>query len=111
MRPLVPQVVAECGQKGVKAAIVGASGFSESGEIGNERQARLAKTASEYKMRICGPNCHGVYNVVKAIPLGYNFSFGLELLPGSVAIVSQSGALLGSLGARTVRPALASVIW
>src|SRR5688500_14441523 len=33
---LVPQMVAECGQKGVKAAIVGASGFSESGEIGNE---------------------------------------------------------------------------
>ena len=103
---LVPQVVAECGQKGVKAAIVGASGFSESGEIGNERQAHLAKTASEYKMRICGPNCHGVYNVVKAIPLGYNFSFGLQLLPGSVAIVSQSGALLGSLAARTLRTGL-----
>jgi acyl-CoA synthetase (NDP forming) len=104
---LVPQVIAECGQKGVKAAIVGASGFSESGEAGIERQARLAKAASEYRMRICGPNCHGVYNVVKAIPLGYNLSFGLQLLPGSVAIVSQSGALLGSLGARTLRAGLA----
>lgn len=103
---LVPQVIAECGQKGVKAAIVGASGFSESGEIGNQRQVDLAKTASEYKMRICGPNCHGVYNVIEAIPLGYNFSFGLRLLPGSVAIVSQSGALLGSLAARTLRTGL-----
>lgn len=103
---LVPQVIAECGQKGVKAAIVGASGFSESGEIGNQRQVHLAKTASEYKIRICGPNCHGVYNVVKAIPLGYNFSFALQLRPGSVAIVSQSGALLGSLAARTLRTGL-----
>ncbi|MGH8545905.1 MAG: acetate--CoA ligase family protein [Gammaproteobacteria bacterium] len=103
---LVPQVIAECGQKGVKAAIVGASGFSESGEAGIERQAQLAKAASEYRMRICGPNCHGVYNVVDAIPLGYNISFGLQLLPGSVAIVSQSGALLGSLAARTLRTGL-----
>jgi acetyltransferase len=103
---VVPQVIAECGQKGVKTAIVGAAGFSESGEAGVDRQTRLAKAATEYGMRICGPNCHGVYNVVKAIPLGYNISFGLQLLSGSVAIVSQSGALLGSLGARTLRAGL-----
>ena len=103
---LVPQMVAECGQKGVKAVIVGASGFSESGETGKERQSALAKAGRDHGMRICGPNCHGVYNVLKAIPLGYNFSFNLNLVPGSVAMVSQSGALLGSLAARTLRTGL-----
>jgi acyl-CoA synthetase (NDP forming) len=33
-----PQVLEECGQKGVKAAIIGSAGFSESGSEGATRQ-------------------------------------------------------------------------
>ncbi|MGH7847521.1 MAG: acetate--CoA ligase family protein [Candidatus Binatia bacterium] len=100
---LVPEVAQECAHRGVKSLIVGAGGFSEAGAEGESRQATLAGLVREHGMRICGPNCHGVYNVGQGIPLGYNFSFGLRLLPGPVAIASQSGALLGALAARAQR--------
>jgi acyl-CoA synthetase (NDP forming) len=97
---LAPNVVNECGEKGVKAAIVGSGGFSELGEVGQKRQDDLVKIAKRYNIRLCGPNCHGVFNVTRNIPLGYNFSYALPLSPGPLAIASQSGALLGSLAAR-----------
>ncbi|MBI2985150.1 MAG: acetate--CoA ligase family protein [Deltaproteobacteria bacterium] len=100
---LVPQVIEECARKGVKAAVVGAGGFSEAGAEGKACQEALASLVQRHGIRICGPNCHGVYNVTRGIPLGYNFSFGLRLLPGPVAIASQSGALLGALAARALR--------
>jgi acyl-CoA synthetase (NDP forming) len=99
---LVAEAVEECGVKGVKALVVGAGGFSESGAEGSARQSKLAAAVKQHGIRICGPNCHGVYNITKRIPLGYNFSFGLRLLPGPVAIASQSGALLGALAARAL---------
>ena len=100
---LVPEVAQECAHRGVKVLIVGAGGFSEAGAEGESRQASLAGLVREHGIRICGPNCHGVYNVLQGIPLGYNFSFGLRLLAGPVAIASQSGALLGALAARAQR--------
>ena len=100
---LSPQVLEECGRKGVKAAVVGSAGFSESGPEGQERQAQLNAIAKQYDIRVCGPNCHGAFNVIKGIPVGYDHSFSLPLKPGPVAIASHSGALLGVLGHRAVQ--------
>ena len=100
---LSPQVLEECGRKGVKAAVVGSAGFSESGPEGQERQAQLSAIAKQYDIRVCGPNCHGTFNVIKGIPVGYDHSFSLPLKPGPVAIASHSGALLGVLGHRAVQ--------
>jgi len=97
---LVLDVIEDCGKKGVKVAIVGAGGFSELGQAGQERQEALAEATRRYGIRVCGPNCHGIFNVMKNLPLGYNFSYGLPLLSGPIAIASQSGALLGSLTTR-----------
>jgi acetyltransferase len=38
---LSPEVLEECGRKGVKTAIIGSAGFSESGAEGRKRQGRL----------------------------------------------------------------------
>ena len=100
---LSPQVLEECGRKGVKAAVVGSAGFSESGPEGQDRQAQLNTIAKQYDIRVCGPNCHGTFNVIKGIPVGYDHSFSLPLKPGPVAIASHSGALLGVLGHRAVQ--------
>ena len=99
---LSPDVLEECGRKGVKTAIIGSAGFSESGPEGRERQDRLGEIAKQYDIRVCGPNCHGTFNVLKGIPCGYDHSFALPLKPGPVAIASHSGALLGVLGHRAV---------
>lgn len=100
---LSPQVLEECGRKGVKAAVIGSAGFAESGAEGQERQAQLNAIAKQYDIRVCGPNCHGTFNVIKGIPVGYDHSFSLPLKPGPVAIASHSGALLGVLGHRAVQ--------
>lgn len=100
---LSPQVLEECGIRGVKTAIIGSAGFSESGPEGQERQAQLSNIAKQYNIRVCGPNCHGTFNVIKGIPCGYDHSFALPLKVGPVAIASHSGALLGVLGHRAVQ--------
>ena len=100
---LSPQVLEECGKKRVKTAIIGSAGFSESGPEGAERQAQLSDIAKQYDVRVCGPNCHGTFNVLKGIPCGYDHAFALPLTPGPVAIASHSGALLGVLGHRAVK--------
>jgi acyl-CoA synthetase (NDP forming) len=100
---LSPQVLEECGRKGVKAAVIGSAGFAESGAEGQERQAQLNVIAKQYDIRVCGPNCHGTFNVIKGIPVGYDHSFSLPLKAGPVAIASHSGALLGVLGHRAVQ--------
>ena len=100
---LSPQVLEECAKKGARTAIIGSAGFSESGPEGKARQAELSSIAKKYGIRVCGPNCHGTFNVLKGIPCGYDHSFALPLTPGPVAIASHSGALLGVLGHRAVQ--------
>lgn len=100
---VVPSVLEECGHKGVKAAIIGANGFSEAGREGEKLQNATAAIASRYGIRVCGPNCNGLYNILMRIPVGYNYVHGIDLLQGCVAIASQSGALLGSIAHRAHR--------
>lgn len=100
---LTAQILEECGKKGVKTAIIGSAGFSEAGAEGEERQAQASAIAKQYNLRVCGPNCHGTFNVLKNIPCGYDHAFALPLKPGPVAIASHSGALLGVLGHRAVQ--------
>ncbi|MGH7888759.1 MAG: acetate--CoA ligase family protein [Candidatus Binatia bacterium] len=100
---LTAQVMEECGEKGVKTAIIGSAGFSEDGPEGQELQAQVGAIAKAYDIRVCGPNCHGTFNVIKNIPCGYDHSFALPIKPGPVAIASHSGALLGVIGHRAVQ--------
>ncbi len=84
----------ECGQKGVKAAIIFASGFSEVGEEGMEQQKALGEIAQEYGIRIIGPNCVGLVNTMNGF-IG-TFSPAILAVPfheeRAVGYVSQSGA-------------------
>ncbi len=100
---LSPEVLEECGRKGIKTAIIGSAGFSESGPEGQERQERLGEIAKQYNIRVVGPNCHGTFNVLKNIPCGYDHAYALPIKPGPVAIASHSGALLGVIGHRAVQ--------
>jgi acyl-CoA synthetase (NDP forming) len=91
--PQVADVLAEAHEAGVRAALVLAAGFGEAGEEGRRRHAALAGLA-ERGMLICGPNCYGVLNLH-----AHSGAWGGELpnpmLPGNVALVSQSGGTCG----------------
>ncbi|ALV39976.1 hypothetical protein AU252_01340 [Pseudarthrobacter sulfonivorans] len=80
---------------GAKAAIIGVSGFAESGDDrGRDLQSRLTRIAAETGMRIVGPNTNGIYNAVAGLSLGYNSAHGEDIPAGSISIVSHSGAML-----------------
>lgn len=87
------QAVADLGARGVKAAIVFAAGFAETGADGAAAQDRLLAAARVHGMRLLGPNVLGLFNA----RIGFYgiFSASLETgypLPGRIGIVSQSGA-------------------
>lgn len=88
--PFVPEVLKECGQKGVPAAIVISAGFREAGLEGAQRERELMQVAEEYGIRLIGPNCFGVIDTFTPL----NTSFGAGMPPsGPIAFMSQSGAL------------------
>ena len=85
-------VAAECGKKGVKGLVVITAGFREVGGEGIVREEKLAAIAKRYGMRVIGPNCMGIVNAEQGYALDASFSATMPR-PGSVAMVSQSGAL------------------
>ncbi len=90
----VPMIIAECGQKNIQTAIVLSSGFSEAGETGEALEKDMLAAANEYQIHIIGPNCLGVMRPYHHLNATFANDFAL---PGSVAVVSQSGALCASI--------------
>lgn len=92
--PTVPEVIRECVEAGVKGAIIISAGFRESGPEGEELERRVMEEARGGDMRILGPNCLGVMSP----HAGLNATFAKGMArPGSVGILSQSGALLTAI--------------
>ncbi|HXZ79812.1 MAG TPA: bifunctional acetate--CoA ligase family protein/GNAT family N-acetyltransferase [Terriglobales bacterium] len=86
----VPGVVEECVAAGVKAAIIISAGFREHGAEGAALEQQILEKLRGSRMRVIGPNCLGVMNPLT----GLNATFSQTIaLPGSVAFISQSGAL------------------
>ena len=88
--PAVPDIVTECGENGVSAAIVISAGFREAGPAGAAIEADMLRRARRYNLRILGPNCLGVIRT--DIGLNATFSAG-NAQRGRIAVISQSGAL------------------
>ena len=89
---VVPGVLEECIQKGVKVAQIYTAGFSETGIPERIELENRLKQAAEGRIRIIGPNCFGVY-----CPRS-----GLAIVPeapeegGSIGVVAQSGSVAES---------------
>lgn len=80
----IPGLIADLGTKGTRAAVVITAGLRDG--LG---QAML-DAARPHILRIQGPNCIGLM-----LPrIGLNASFSPKPLPGAIAFVSQSGALI-----------------
>lgn len=87
---VVPDVLRQAGEKGVRAAVVISAGFKETGPDGKRLEDEISSIAAEYGIALLGPNCLGFLHP----KLGLNASFAPRLPEdGSVAFFSQSGAL------------------
>ncbi len=85
----VPQAIQDCGEKGVKGAVIITGGFSEAGAEGEELQQQTTEVARKFGVRLIGPNCQGVNNPHHPICA----SWPLLTYPGKVAVISQSGTV------------------
>ncbi|HWX49376.1 MAG TPA: acetate--CoA ligase family protein [Roseomonas sp.] len=90
--------IEECAAAGVGACIVITGKLAEAGPEGEALQARLLATARAAGMRLLGPNCLGIFNPVDHAMLSSSLALEAEgFPPGHVGLVSQSGALMGTL--------------
>jgi len=94
---IIMESIHQCGRKGVRFLIIITAGFGEVGNLNAEKE--LVRVSSSYGMRILGPNIFGVYSSEAKL----NATFGpTEIRPGSIAMVTQSGALGVALMGKTV---------
>ncbi|MDX1740264.1 MAG: bifunctional acetate--CoA ligase family protein/GNAT family N-acetyltransferase, partial [Rhodothermales bacterium] len=86
----VPNIIHQCGEQGVPTAIVMSAGFAELEGVGKSREQALLAEARRYNLRVLGPNCLGLIRP----SVGLNATFSNNTAEeGSLALVSQSGAL------------------
>ncbi|MBW1980396.1 MAG: acetate--CoA ligase family protein [Deltaproteobacteria bacterium] len=85
----VPQTLQECGEAGVKGAIIITGGFSEAGAEGERLQEELVAICGQTGIRLIGPNCQGVNNPHHPLCA----SWPLLTYRGKVAVISQSGTV------------------
>jgi acetyltransferase len=83
--------VTDCGEKGIRAVIVISAGFRETGREGLELELEVLRIAKSYGMRLIGPNCLGVIDT--HCPMNVTFAAGGMPPKGTIAFMSQSGAL------------------
>jgi acetate---CoA ligase (ADP-forming) len=89
----VPGLISECGRRGIKGAVILASGFAEMDEEGAALESEMMARAKAHGVRIIGPNTSGVFNLHHRLNL-----LALDnVRPGGVGIISQSGNMLLSL--------------
>lgn len=89
----VPGLISECGRRGIKGAVILASGFAEIGGEGAELEREMMEKARAHGVRIIGPNTSGLFNLHHRVNL-----LSLDnVKPGGVGIISQSGNMLLSL--------------
>jgi acetyltransferase len=90
----VARALIECGEKGVKGAVIISAGFREVGREGRRREREIVEIAQRYAMRLIGPNCLGIIDTVSN--LNASFASGMPGR-GTIAFMSQSGALCTSV--------------
>jgi acyl-CoA synthetase (NDP forming) len=86
----VLSVIGDCGEKGIKAAVVVTSGFSETGDHGKALENKLVSLCKGKGIVLVGPNTMGILCTGASL-----FATGAHTRPrhGNVAFISQSGNL------------------
>lgn len=89
----VPDVIDQCGDAGICAAVVVAAGFEEVSD-GAAITARLRAAIERTGIRVVGPNTEGVWNIPGKVMLTFgSASARAEFIAGPVSVISQSGGI------------------
>ena len=94
----VPEVIRQCGRRGIHFAVVLGGGFREAGPEGARIEADMLAAAREHQVRLIGPNCLGLVNVHARAYAAFGSITRPPLLPpGGVSAVLQSGGFGNAL--------------
>ncbi len=90
----VSEVLDQCGQKGIKNAVVISAGFKEVGGEGAQLEKKLEEISKKHQINLLGPNCLGFVNQNANL----NTTFArVSNQPGNLRFISQSGAIAASI--------------
>jgi len=84
-----------CKQKNVKAAVIVAAGFSETGEEGAQAEAKLKELIQDSGIRCIGPNTIGFINMPSKLVA--SFVLFTNWQDGPIALAAQSGIFGGAV--------------
>lgn len=88
----IPGILEECGQKGIRRAIIESGGFREYGEEGKRLEEEILRVAAKWGIRFVGPNCIGIINMEN----GFSTPFppiGRMVTKGDISVITQSGGV------------------
>jgi acetyltransferase len=92
----VPEVLEQCGRKGIRSAIVISAGFKETGPEGAALEEQVRQQARAAGIALLGPNCLGLITTDPAVSMNASFARTMAQ-PGNIGFMSQSGALCTSI--------------
>ena len=109
---LAVEAMEACVAKGVRGVVMFTAGFAEIGPEGRALQEKITQIARDNGIRLCGPNCLGLFNM----RIGHTptFSSFLEEGPpqsGPLGMVTQSGAFGTHLLALAARRGIQVGVW
>jgi acyl-CoA synthetase (NDP forming) len=91
---MVLESLRECGEFGIKFAIVFTSGFGETGEAGRAIEAEMRAIVAKTGMRIYGPNCPGLNNMNARLGMTFSPAWRIDnVRPGPIGVATQGGGL------------------
>ncbi|MBU0991220.1 MAG: acetate--CoA ligase family protein [Proteobacteria bacterium] len=92
---MVPSVVSDCANRGVKGVIIQSGGFAESGGKGQAIQEELLSVMKKTGIRLWGPNCMGLVDTVRKNVFSFVSPaiWEQEFIKSDVSLIVQSGML------------------
>ena len=93
----VVETLEQCGQRGIRAAVVISSGFAEeSNEAARARDVELSRIAERHGIVVCGPNSEGIVNPSRPLVATFSPVFhdpSRSLLPAASKGAADRGQL------------------
>ncbi|MCB0583523.1 MAG: CoA-binding protein, partial [Phaeodactylibacter sp.] len=87
-RQAVPEILDDCGEKNIKAAVIITAGFKEIGEKGRGLEEKIIRIAQSHGITFLGPNCLGIINSAPEVQMNATFARRKAGL-GNVSFLSQ----------------------
>ncbi len=89
---IVHDMIAQCGEKGTRWAVIESAGFRELGTRGETLEREILKASKRFGLRFVGPNCVGTANTANRLYTAF-VAFETQFRKGKIGVFAQSGGV------------------